>query len=78
MTQQRQRHLTKRQSEITTLVCIGLSNKEVSQRLNLAEGTVKVHLHQIYEKLGVQNRTALAMLAQGKKTKELRTTNCLC
>jgi len=31
--------------------------------LNLAEGTVKVHLHRIYRKLGIANRTALAILA---------------
>ena len=41
----------------------GLSNKDVGRRLNLSEGTVKVHLHNIYSKLGVKNRTALVVLA---------------
>jgi two-component system nitrate/nitrite response regulator NarL len=45
------------------LVSIGLSNKEVGRRLNLSEGTVKIHLHNIYQKVGVANRTALTALA---------------
>ena len=51
--------LTTRQREIVALVAQGLSNKAVGRRLNLTEGTVKVHLHQIYKKVGVPNRTAL-------------------
>jgi two-component system nitrate/nitrite response regulator NarL len=41
----------------------GVNNKEIGRRLRLAEGTVKVHLHHIYRKLGIANRTALAVLA---------------
>jgi tripartite-type tricarboxylate transporter receptor subunit TctC len=52
--------LTLRESEIIGLVCHGLSNKEIARRLDLQEGTVKVHLHNIYTKIGVPNRTALA------------------
>jgi two-component system, NarL family, nitrate/nitrite response regulator NarL len=56
--------LTSREREIVLLLALGgLSNKEVGRRLNLSEGTVKVHLHNIYSKLGVKNRTALAVLA---------------
>ncbi len=55
--------LTRRQQDVVTLVSAGLSNKEVGQRLNLTEGTVKVHLHAIYSRLGVPNRTMLALLA---------------
>ena len=56
--------LTSREREIVrTLASGGLSNKDVGRRLNLSEGTVKVHLHNIYQKLGVKNRTALAALA---------------
>ena len=51
--------LTKRQQQIVELVCEGLSNKKVAQRLKLSEGTVKSHLHTIYEKLGIESRTAL-------------------
>jgi DNA-binding NarL/FixJ family response regulator len=46
-----------------TLVCEGLSNKGIGREFNLSDGTVKVHLHHIYEKLAIHNRTALAMLA---------------
>jgi DNA-binding NarL/FixJ family response regulator len=55
--------LTSREREIVLALAEGLSNKDIGRRLNLAEGTVKVHLHNIYNKLGVRNRTALAVLA---------------
>ena len=56
--------LTSREREIVrTLASGGLSNKDVGRRLNLSEGTVKVHLHNIYTKLGVKTRTALVMRA---------------
>jgi DNA-binding NarL/FixJ family response regulator len=55
--------LTKRQREIVALVTTGLSNKEIGRKLNVTEGTVKLHLHAIYSKLGVPNRTMLALLA---------------
>jgi two-component system, NarL family, nitrate/nitrite response regulator NarL len=56
--------LTGREREIVlTLAAGGLSNKDVGRRLNLSEGTVKVHLHNIYQKLGVKTRTALVVLA---------------
>ena len=48
------------------VVSEGLTNKEIAQRLKLAEGTVKVHLHSIYRKLGIANRTALAVRANNQ------------
>jgi two-component system nitrate/nitrite response regulator NarL len=56
------KRLTSREREIVRTLA-GLSNEDLGRRLNLLEGTVKVHLHNIYRKLGVKNRTALAMLA---------------
>src|SRR6516162_6411743 len=53
--------LTPREREIVDLISLGLSNKEAGRRLNLQEGTVKVHLHNIYSKTGVSNRTALVV-----------------
>ena len=53
--------LTRRQHEITALVAESLSNKEIARLLKITEGTVKLHLHAIYSKLGVPNRTALAL-----------------
>jgi DNA-binding NarL/FixJ family response regulator len=57
------RSLTCRERQIVLLVAEGLSNKEVCRRLGLREGTVKIHLHNVYEKVGVNNRTALATMA---------------
>jgi len=51
--------LTMRERQIMHLVCGGQSNKEVGRQLYLSEGTVKVHLHHIYQKLAIRNRTAL-------------------
>ena len=60
--QDAERALTPRQREIAMLVAEGLTNKQIARRLNLTEGTVKLHLHSIYSKTGVQGRTALAIL----------------
>jgi DNA-binding NarL/FixJ family response regulator len=43
-------------------VADGLANKEIAERLGASEGTVKIHLHNIYKKFPVSNRTALANL----------------
>jgi two-component system nitrate/nitrite response regulator NarL len=40
-----------------------LSNKEIGRRLNIADGTIKVQLHHIYQKLEISNLTVLAALA---------------
>jgi two-component system nitrate/nitrite response regulator NarL len=58
--------LTTRERQITRVLSEGATNKEIGRRLMLAEGTVKVHLHHIYRKLGVSNRTELAVLAHTK------------
>jgi two-component system, NarL family, nitrate/nitrite response regulator NarL len=55
--------LTLREKQITSLISEGLSNKEIGRQLHLTEGTVKIHLHNIYTKLEVPNRTALTALA---------------
>jgi two-component system, NarL family, nitrate/nitrite response regulator NarL len=55
--------LTDRERQIIRLVTEGLSNKGIGLRLNVTEGTIKVHLHNIFAKLGVTNRTELAALA---------------
>ena len=59
--------LTERERQIVCLVGEGLSNKEVGRRLDLSDGTVKVHLHRVYQKLVIRNRTALALLAERDK-----------
>ncbi|HEX2137656.1 MAG TPA: LuxR C-terminal-related transcriptional regulator [Microvirga sp.] len=40
-----------------------MSNKEIARRIGVTEGTVKIHLHNVYQKLGVTNRTAMTALA---------------
>jgi two-component system nitrate/nitrite response regulator NarL len=55
--------LTERQRQVVHLVSEGLSNKELARRLNISDGTIKLHLHHIYQKLAINNRTALAALA---------------
>ena len=59
--------LTVRQREITLLVVQGLSNKEIARQLNIAEDTVKIHLHQVYRQLGISNRTTLTAFAYGDR-----------
>jgi len=58
--------LTPRETEIVRLVAKGLRNKELAQRLSITEGTVKIHLHNIYDKLGVDGRLELVLSAQQK------------
>jgi DNA-binding CsgD family transcriptional regulator len=52
--------LTSRQSELLQLVATGLTNRQVARRLSLSEGTVRRHLENIYQRLGVASRTAAA------------------
>jgi DNA-binding NarL/FixJ family response regulator len=52
--------LTNRRRQVATLVLRGLSNREIAEKLGLTVGTVKVHLHAMYEKLDVRSRTELA------------------
>jgi two-component system, NarL family, nitrate/nitrite response regulator NarL len=61
--------LTDRERQILRLVSEGLSNKEIGRRLRITDGTIKVHLNHIFQKLAVGNRTALAALYlnQGKE-----------
>ena len=54
------------QAEIVRMVAQGLRNKVIAEKLEIAEGTVKVHLHNIYEKFNVDGRLELVLYAQGK------------
>jgi DNA-binding NarL/FixJ family response regulator len=54
-------NLTKRESEILSLLRTGLANKEIADKLNISTETVRVHLKRIYEKLHVHSRTEAAM-----------------
>ena len=63
-TERNARLLTERERQIMRWVSEGLSNKEIARQLNISEGTIKVHLHHIFEKLAIKHRTALAALAK--------------
>lgn len=56
--------LTPREIEVVAMVAKGLSNKEIGAQLFIAEGTVKIHLHNIYEKLGIARRAELTRVAE--------------
>jgi DNA-binding NarL/FixJ family response regulator len=56
--------LTPRELEVTRMVAGGLRNKEIALRLDITEGTVKFHLHSIYEKLRIDGRYALMSFAR--------------
>jgi two-component system, NarL family, nitrate/nitrite response regulator NarL len=51
--------LTARQRQIVTLLAQGMSNKEIARMLSIGDGTVKVHLHQIFERPEVMSRAKL-------------------
>lgn len=55
--------LTPRERELIDLVRRGLRNRDIAAGIRVTEGTVKVYLHAIFDKLGVANRTELAMRA---------------
>jgi DNA-binding NarL/FixJ family response regulator len=58
--------LTARELEIMRMLASGLRNKEIAEKLAISIGTVKIHLHHIYEKLHVSSRLELLRYAQEK------------
>ena len=58
--------LTRRQIEVARAAVSGLSNKELGQRLGVSEGTIKNHLHAIYERLRLEGRLALLLYLKEK------------
>ncbi len=62
--------LSHREREVHALVCEGFSNKEIAKRLFITEGTVKAHLQNVYDKLGVRSRTAVAINAARNRSRQ--------
>jgi DNA-binding NarL/FixJ family response regulator len=58
------RLLSSRERDIVRLVAAGLRNRAIADRLSISEGTVKVHMHNIYEKLDVNGRIELTNYAR--------------
>ena len=52
--------LSAREREVMVLAAKGLANKVIARELKIAEGTIKLHLHRVYQKLGIKGRLALA------------------
>lgn len=53
--------LTRREGQLVSLLSQGLKNKEIATALNISEGTVKVYLSRLFQKLGVKDRFELAL-----------------
>jgi two-component system nitrate/nitrite response regulator NarL len=51
--------LTGREQQVAALARSDLSNKDIAKSLGLSEGTVKHHLHRVFQKLGVRRRSEL-------------------
>ena len=56
--------LTGREREVLILVEAGLNNRQIARKLDISERTVKSHLHNIFQRLGVTHRTEAALWAQ--------------
>lgn len=54
--------LSTRERQVMLLVAKGLTNKAVADQLGISEGTIKLHLHKVYRKLGVSSRFELTVL----------------
>lgn len=63
--------LTPREQEVASLVCEGLSNKEIAIDLRIGPATVKNHVHNILDKLGVRRRAGIAARVQGREQVEV-------
>lgn len=55
--------LTPRERTIVSFIARGQRNRDIAEALGITEGTVKVYLHALYQKIGIENRTELAILA---------------
>ena len=52
------RPLTRREGQLVSLLSQGLKNKEIATALTISEGTVKVYLSRLFQKLGVKDQTS--------------------
>lgn len=56
--------LSERESEVLVLIAAGMTNKEIARRMGIAEKTVKAHLTNIFQRIGVRDRTQAALWAE--------------
>jgi len=57
-------HFTPREREVLSLLCEGLPNKLIARRLNIALATVKIHVSNVLQELGVSSRLQAVLVAQ--------------
>ncbi len=72
--------LTRREGQLVSLLAQGMKNKEIATQLNISEGTVKVYMSRLFQKLGVKDRFELALyglknLAPGSRVTEAATVS---
>ncbi|MEO8215599.1 MAG: response regulator transcription factor [Acidobacteriota bacterium] len=58
--------LSPRELDVVKMAAQGLRNKQIAEKLFISEATVKIHLHNIYEKLNIGNRVELSLYAREK------------
>jgi DNA-binding NarL/FixJ family response regulator len=56
--------LTRREQQLVEMIGRGLTNKEIAQQLNVAEQTIKNHVHRMLRKVGVNDRLAVVDLCR--------------
>ena len=61
--------LSERERQVYELLCMGLFDREIGDRLNISSETIKKHNKNIYVKLGVRNRTEAVLLRDSMKNK---------
>jgi len=66
--------LTSREEDVVQLVVEGLGNREIAQRLNLSEHTIRNYLFRIFDKIGVSNRVELVLYATSHRGKIAQST----
>ena len=71
----RLRSVTKREREIIALICQGLKNRQIAERLSLSETTVRHHLTSIFSKLNINDRFELIIYSHTHRLCELRVWN---
>ena len=59
--------LSDRQRDVLELLAAGLGNRDIADRLNISPNTVKFHVRQIYQRLGVKNRVEATLLLQAEQ-----------
>ncbi len=59
--------MTKRERQILKLISAGMTNKHIARKLDITEGTVKVHIKHLFKKLGLKSRVEAAIWAMENK-----------